>query len=252
MAGIADHLQPCLRPFARQRPGRARRRHHIITALHDHAGQMIEAGGILQEDAVSFKEALVQEVVRFQPGQRIGADRVGERRGGIPGHRDQGTFPARPGQRIRAPADNVGLGQALVIGADDILALFRGQGLDQAFPGIGEQHVGAVPVEPVQLDLGAQEHPAQDEAETAVGMCARIGQGQGCAPGAAEDQPLVDSHALADALDVLDQVACGVGFQPAMRCGTAAAALVEQDDAVFARIEETPQGRRHAAAGTPM
>ena len=59
-------------------------------------------------------------------------------------------------------------------------------------------------------------------------------------------------HAFADALDIVDQVGGGVVLQPAMRRGAAAAALVEQDDAIAARVEKPAQGGRDPAARTAM
>jgi hypothetical protein len=61
---------------------------------------------------------------------------------------------------------------------------------------------------------------------------------------------------IAFALGVLslfgDQVRCGVVDQFAMRRGAAAAALVEQNDAVAYRIEKLPLRRRRAGTGPAM
>ncbi len=61
-----------------------------------------------------------------------------------------------------------------------------GIGAQEPLPGVGEQHRGAVLVEPAQLALGQQEDAAQDQGLDPVGVGDGVGQGQGRAPGAAE------------------------------------------------------------------
>ncbi len=53
---------------------------------------------------------------------------------------------------------------------------------------------------------------------------------------------------LAQAFDIIDQVPGGVRDQRGVRAALAAAALVEQHDAVAARIEEAAHRRAGAAA----
>src|SRR3954466_5277088 len=57
---------------------------------------------------------------------------------------------------------------------------------------------------------------------------------------------------LAQGLDVGDEVPGGVVDQAAVRLALAAAALIEQDDAVFARVEEAPHAGLGAAAGAAV
>ncbi len=58
--------------------------------------------------------------------------------------------------------------------------------------------------------------------------------------------------ALANRLDVLDEVPGGVGGDRGVGAGPAAAALVEQDGAEGTRIEVAAHGRRAAAAGAAV
>ena len=68
-------------------------------------------------------------------------------------------------------------------------------------------------------------------------MGLRVGQGQGRAPGAAEQHPLVDAQVLADAFKVGDQVPSGVVLQARPWRGAATATLVEGDNMVEVRVE---------------
>jgi hypothetical protein len=69
----------------------------------------------------------------------------------------------------------------------------------------------------------------------------------------AEDQPAVDPELSTQELDVLDQVGCGVGLEVGggvggVRPAPLTVALIEQHEAVRARIEESPMPRRAARA----
>src|SRR5260221_2656845 len=103
--------------------------------------------------------------------------------------------------------------------------------------------------EPLDLRSSAQEDAAQDEGGHALGMPEAVGQRQGAAPRAAEQQPLSDAEMVPELLHVGHQVAGGVILQFAQRHRAATAALVEHNDAVELRIEEAPMDRRRAGAG---
>ena len=74
-------------------------------------------------------------------------------------------------------------------------------------------------------------------------MRLRIGQRQGAAPGAAEQQPALDAEEAPQRLDVGDQVRGGVVAQLAQRAGAAGAALVEDHHAPMAGVEEAAMHR---------
>ena len=97
VAGVGDDAELRLGPDPGERPGGAKRRHHIIAAVDDHAGQVAELRGLLQQPAVLFIEALVVEVVALDA--REGVEEVGlvEARRALLGAEDgEGfAFPAR-------------------------------------------------------------------------------------------------------------------------------------------------------------
>jgi len=67
----------------------------------------------------------------------------------------------------------------------------------------------------------------------------RVGEGEGGAPGAAEDEvPFGDVEVGAEFLNVGDEVPGGVVFYGGVGAGFAGAALVEEDYAVDGWVEE--------------
>src|SRR5690606_20732581 len=85
-----------------------------------------------------------------------------------------------------------------------------------------------------------------------LGVGLGVGEAQGRAPGAADHLPAVDAALLADTLHVRHQVPGGVVLEVGMGGRAAAAALVEQDDAVGRRIMEPAHELVAAAARTAM
>src|SRR5262245_24142534 len=70
-------------------------------------------------------------------------------------------------------------------------------------------------------------------------MTLRVCERQRRTPGAAEHQPLIDAQVLAQCFHVSDEMPRRVVDEAGMRAAATAAALVEQDDAIRIRIEET-------------
>ncbi|MNN22465.1 hypothetical protein D3C81_1358230 [compost metagenome] len=83
-------------------------------------------------------------------------------------------------------------------------------------------------------------------------MRPRVGQREGRAPGTAIDQPTLDAEVLAHLLDVGHQMLRGVVAQLAEGRGAAAAALIDQHDAVAPGVEEAAVGGRDASAWAAM
>ena len=79
-----------------------------------------------------------------------------------------------------------------------------------------------------------------------------VGERERRAPGAAEHQPALDAEVLAQLLDVGDQVPGRVVLEARVRPAAAAAALVEQDDAIARGIEEPARARVAAGAGAAV
>ena len=114
---------------------------------------------------------------------------------------------------------------------------------------LGEHPAAAALVEPGELLAPQQEDAAQDQLAHALGVRLRVGQRQGRAPRAAEQLPALDAEVRAQPLHVGDQVPGGVGLQAGVRQRAAAAALVEQHDAVARRVVIAAHGGVAAAAG---
>jgi hypothetical protein len=110
-------------------------------------------------------------------------------------------------------------------------------------PQIGKQAIGAGLIKPVDVLIAAQKDAAQDQAQYPFGMRFGVSQRQGRAPGAAEDHPAVDAEPFAQFLDIGHQMPGRVVAQFRVRGGLAAAALVEQHDAIAFRVEEPPVHR---------
>src|SRR5690606_6049724 len=83
-------------------------------------------------------------------------------------------------------------------------------------------------------------------------MAAAPGDRKRGPPRAAEHQPALDAQVSAQALDVLDQLARGVGVTVAARRAASAAALVEQYDVEAGRVEELALARAAATARSAM
>ena len=169
---------------------------------------------------------------------------------GAPG--DSDAFPHGPGFCGGKAHFGIFAGQAAVIGGDQVAALgFGNRGLE-LLEGVGEQHPGAVLIEPVQLWPGQQEDAPQQQGRDPFGMGDGIGHSQGRTPAAAEYDPFVDTEQFAKAFDVLDQRPGGVVLQRRIGAALAAAALVEQDDPVFRRIEIAPHARIDRPPGSAV
>ena len=93
-----------------------------------------------------------------------------------------------------------------------------------------------------------QEDAAQHELGDDVGMLLGVGQREGGAPRAPEHHPPLDAEVGAHPLDVVHEVPRGVVLHVGVRRALAAAALVEQHDAVGVGVEEAPLPR--GGAGT--
>ena len=130
---------------------------------------------------------------------------VAQKRGGR-------RLPRRPGDARGAVDIGVGIGQQLVV-ALDIAAwthVLSGGG-DIVLPLIGPDHVGpARLVEPVELALAQREDAAQHQGEHPLRMGLGVGESEGGAPRAAEDEPALHPQVLAQRLHVGHQVPGGV------------------------------------------
>jgi len=83
-------------------------------------------------------------------------------------------------------------------------------------------------------------------------MRLRIGERERRSPRPAENLPADDAEMFAQALYILHQIPGGVLFEGSVRNRAAAAALIEQHDAVEPWIVIAAHDWRHAAAGAAM
>ncbi len=183
------------------------------------------------------------EVVVLEPREGAGIVGGAFAAGAVVVDRGERVLPPRPGAGV-ARLDRSGRPRTAAGCRRAIRSSRSSSGIrsDEARPDVGPELAGAAAVEPLELGLRHQEDAAQDEVAHPVGMGLRVDQGERRAPAAAEDDPAVDAERLADALDVGDEVPGRVRLDARMGPRPAAAALVEQHDAV-----ERP-GRSSAAS----
>ena len=120
------------------------------------------------------------------------------------------------------------------------VAAFRGRDRRDVFlPAIRIHGRRTLLVEPVELGLAQHEDAAQHQFADAVRVRLGVGEGERRAPGAAEYLPALDAERLAQALDVRDEIPGRVVLETRVRTATPAAALVEEENSVARRIEES-------------
>ena len=133
-----DH-QLRLRPSLVQVPGVLRGADDVVAAVHDDAGNAVQAVRVAQQLVVDVEEAAVDEIVVLdaREAQRemrvvVALDEVGVQQELV-----------EPSQRPRARGGEarrlVGRGQAAVVGADQVAALDLGDRRDVVLPGFREQ-----------------------------------------------------------------------------------------------------------------
>ena len=103
---------------------------------------------------------------------------------------------------------------------------------------------------PVEFCPRAEKHRPQRHAEHPFGMRLGIGQREGRAPRAPDDQPAVDAQMFTYPLHVGKQMPGRVGLPTVPRRAAPRAALIEEDRPEVARIEQRAL-RRLAAAARP-
>ncbi|MNV32513.1 hypothetical protein D3C71_1238530 [compost metagenome] len=195
---------------------------------------MPDAADIAQQLRM-IQEGMVAEVVRFDARLGQGVQRI------VTGHRidvvfQRGSviFPPQPGLRGGDAGRLVRTVQATPVCGDHVAAfVFRDMRLVTR-PALRE-HPACTAIgfgEPAVLFGTAEIDPAKDEAGCTFRMGLGVGECQRGAPGTAEHQPALDAEPGADDLHVGDQVLRRVVTQLTERRGAAAAALVDQDDAI--------------------
>src|SRR5690606_13999853 len=113
---------------------------------------------------------------------------------------------------------------------------------------VREDQARAALVEPLELPAPEQEDAAQHELAHAPGVLLGVGERERATPRAAEHLPALDPELLPERLDVRDEVPGRVVDERGVGTALAAAALVEQNDAVARGVEEAALPRARAAA----
>ncbi|CAM5672647.1 hypothetical protein SBADM41S_08610 [Streptomyces badius] len=196
----------------------------------------------------------VGEVVGADPDERqLLAVRAAAVRGRAPGrfHRDDRVLPGAPVRRRLLPYGRVLALQPAGVRRDQTGRVARlGDARAEGGPGLGEE-LSHAPVEPVDLAAAGRRHRLDHHLRDPLRVLLGVRQDQGRAPRAPVQQPRVDVQVLPQAFHVGDQV--GRRVVPhvrrriaRVRCGAAAAPLVEEDHPVAVRVE-VPAGAGRAA-----
>ena len=206
MAGVGDDdvlgLGPGAGQFVRGDGGAD----DIVAPLDDDRGDFPQHRHIVEQE-VFVHEHVVPEVVGLDAGQAQGrpVDTAPDGALGLGPQGGAGVLVAAPCPSRRHVHRRVGIGEAAVVGVQKVAPFALGQEPGKFPPRLGEDGAHSVQ-EPVALALAAQEDPAQHEPRAVLGPLDAIGQGQGGAPRAAEDQPAFDAQVAAQGVDIRDQV----------------------------------------------
>src|SRR6056297_50180 len=252
MPGYRNDPQIGLGPEFRQTIGRIRRADHVVTALHDHPGDMGDAVHVVIDVFVLAKETGIHEIMVFQTGKGPGVIRRAVAAMAVGMYRGQGVFPRTPSLGIPHLFGAIPREQTPVIGAYHVAALLGWNEFLEPGPGFWPEPPGPPTIKPVKLGLRHGKHATQHEMAHPVSMALRIDKGQCGAPAAAKDDPVIDSERIADAFDIRHEVPRRIVLDTRMRLGAPASALIEQDDAIYVRVEIPPHCRAAPSAGPAM
>lgn len=70
MSGVRNDIECCLWPGPMQLPRAPQRANNVVPAMHNHRGDVAYSIDMFKQVVVSFKEAIVREVVTFYARQR--------------------------------------------------------------------------------------------------------------------------------------------------------------------------------------
>lgn len=254
MARLGQYPQFRVGQMAVQQMGRFRRADQVAPPVDDDGGDFRQLGAAV-EDGVFLDEITVHGVVQLDAGlvQHLGGHMLVQFAGVEPIPQYHLPAPQRPGAGGAAPGQFVAADEALVYGRDGVVALRFRQAVHELRPAFRVNTPHAVrPDEPLQVPPPGQEAAAQHQAGDFGRVLLGVEQGQGRAPGAAEQQPALHLEVLADVFQVAQQVGGGVVAEVAVGRGASRAALVHQDGAVFLGVEKAPVVRLAAGAGTAV
>ena len=235
-----------------QIPSALHRADDVIAALHDHSRDVADLRHPIEELVGVVQEAAVDKVMALDACERIGEFGIVEFGdvAGVEAQEARGALPFRPATGGFAAHGGVVAGETTIVGRHHLAALGLREQPDELGIELRVQRAGTVrcAVEPIELPRAHQEDAAQHELGDPRRMGLRVGERQRRTPRTAEQLPALDAEVEAQCLHVLDEVPGGVVDQACMGAALAAAALVEQHDAVACRVEEPSLARIGAAA----
>ena len=236
-----------------QIPGGLGRASSVVAPLHDDSGDVAQLVRVADQLTVLHPPGMDEEMVLDAgEGERVSRIVVAVRHRWIRQESNGFALPLRPGGGATKLCLDVIAGETLAIGGHQVAALGLGDRRDEMFPFVGKQQRGAILVVPFEFPAAERKDAAQHQLGAPLRVGFGIGERQGRAPRAAEHQPALEAHHLPQLFDVGDEVPGGVVLEAGKGQRTAAAALVEQHDVVFLRIEDAALARRQAAAGTTV
>ncbi len=240
-----DHVKVGFGPSAVEFPCREGGADHIVTALDDACGDMSDLVDVFEQPVVRFKKATVDKVVTFDAGKSECFLVVFKATEVIGGDIEAaGTdFPMRPCSGCMDLDVDIFVGESSIIGFDQAVSFFEGDGFEKIFPVVGEDGACATFIKPVEFLGAQQEDPAQDQAKASVGVGDGVGEGEGGAPASAKDEPLLDVEMASDGFDIVDEMPCGVFAQFGVGLAVSTAALIKEDDAETFGVKETSADR---------
>src|ERR1700730_5309663 len=186
-------------PGAMEVPGAGRRADHIVTPLHDDAGNVTNLLDILGQIVFGREETIVHEVVAFDARKGQRELRVGKflDRFVIKEESRSTAFPNTPGAGGFNSHLLVIAGQTAIVSAHHIVPLAFGNDFQKFFPNIGKNPACALLIEPLDLFWTAEKDSAWHDFSGALGMLLGISERQGAAPRSAEPLPLLNAQMLA-------------------------------------------------------
>ena len=233
-----------------QRMRALRRAEHIVAALHNDTGDVLQAVRLAQQLPWS-QEEVVADVVAFDDGRRRWplATSDGSCQPCLRWRQlRKNALVRRPCLRRRHLHGGIGIGEPPQIGRQRIGALGLWQETDEIRIEVGAKPLRALDERPFDLCARAEEDGAHDEPGNPLGMRLGIRDGERRSPRAADDQPALDAEVHAYRLDVGDEMLRRVGLERQIGMAAAGAALIEQEGVEARRIEQPPMHVLSAAA----
>jgi hypothetical protein len=234
-----------------ERPCVLDRADDVLAPMRDDAGDVADRGDVAEELVRRLEEAAVGEVVVLDARESEREGLLAEAHVAFRVLEELGRAPLPDGPRARGlEARRLVLrGEALVLGGDHPAALLLGDRRRLLFKLVREEEgsAAAALVEEVELLRTQHEDAAEEELRAALRVRLRLGEREGGAPAPAPDLPALDPEALAERLDVADEIPRRVRDEGGVRRRAAAAALVEEDDLLRGGVVEAAQRGRAAA-----